>query len=274
MTGKDVKADHEQMPEAGSLINFRCIEAYLSGDGRRMRPGKLFRSGIPRNINQAMRNRLVELKIKHIIDLRHADECQWLPADHIPGMIHHNFPMSAKPPRLMVEEASGQRIGNRIDRLIQTHYYDTVGMSYQRRPHSHFFQAALSQSLKLIIKIEDEVPILFHCAVGKDRTGLLAATIMAICQISKAQIIEEYLLTNQHYKTYIKSLFGEDNIEQQRANKAGFLACRQWIESFLAEVLDEKDHIFPYLEKHQILGAGALKQLQEKLLVTSEKASR
>lgn len=36
-------------------------------------------------------------------------------------------------------------------------------------------------------------PILFHCTSGKDRTGVVIATILAICGVERELIIQEYL---------------------------------------------------------------------------------
>lgn len=41
------------------------------------------------------------------------------------------------------------------------------------------------------------LPILIHCAVGKDRTGLLASLIQHILGVSEADQITEFLLTRQ-----------------------------------------------------------------------------
>jgi hypothetical protein len=40
-------------------------------------------------------------------------------------------------------------------------------------------------------------PALFHRSAGKDRTGILAATILALLGVSKDDIVADYLLTNE-----------------------------------------------------------------------------
>lgn len=41
------------------------------------------------------------------------------------------------------------------------------------------------------------LPILFHCAVGKDRTGVAAALLLDLVGVSRETIIEDYVLTDQ-----------------------------------------------------------------------------
>ena len=42
---------------------------------------------------------------------------------------------------------------------------------------------------------EESYPILFHCQIGRDRTGTLAMFILAICGVEKEAIIKEYELS-------------------------------------------------------------------------------
>jgi protein-tyrosine phosphatase len=43
---------------------------------------------------------------------------------------------------------------------------------------------------------QGEAPLLFHCAVGKDRTGAVAALLLAVLGVSFDEVIADYLLTN------------------------------------------------------------------------------
>jgi protein-tyrosine phosphatase len=39
----------------------------------------------------------------------------------------------------------------------------------------------------------------FHCSAGKDRTGMAAALILSALDVPRETIVEDYLLTRQHY---------------------------------------------------------------------------
>ena len=39
--------------------------------------------------------------------------------------------------------------------------------------------------------------MVFHCAAGKDRTGLVAALLLAALGVSEADILDDYELTNR-----------------------------------------------------------------------------
>ena len=42
-----------------------------------------------------------------------------------------------------------------------------------------------------------DVPLLFHCAVGKDRTGVAAALLLDLLGVDRADVVGDYLLTNR-----------------------------------------------------------------------------
>lgn len=47
-------------------------------------------------------------------------------------------------------------------------------------------------------------PALFHCAAGKDRTGLIGALILDACGVDRAVVVEDFLLTNDRMDTMIE----------------------------------------------------------------------
>ena len=47
----------------------------------------------------------------------------------------------------------------------------------------------------LAILAENDAPTVFHCAAGKDRTGLLAGLLLSMLGVSDRQIVHDYTLT-------------------------------------------------------------------------------
>jgi len=43
---------------------------------------------------------------------------------------------------------------------------------------------------------QGDVPLLVHCAAGKDRTGIAIALLLAVLDVPHETIVEDYLLTN------------------------------------------------------------------------------
>jgi protein-tyrosine phosphatase len=55
---------------------------------------------------------------------------------------------------------------------------------------------AICSVLSLIADAEDDV-VLFHCTAGKDRTGIIAALLLAVAGVDTATILEDYALTGR-----------------------------------------------------------------------------
>jgi protein-tyrosine phosphatase len=53
----------------------------------------------------------------------------------------------------------------------------------------------------LLMHLADgDLPLVFNCSVGKDRTGVAAALILSILEVPPSAILEDYLLTEQYFE--------------------------------------------------------------------------
>ncbi len=59
---------------------------------------------------------------------------------------------------------------------------------------------ALSQALQ-VIGDPPGYPLVFHCAAGKDRTGVLSALVLDLLGVRREVIVEDYVLTT-NLKTF------------------------------------------------------------------------
>ena len=84
--------------------------------------------------------------------------------------------------------------------------------------------------------------ILFHCTAGKDRTGVLAALILALVGASDEEIEQDYLLTRvgvEHFREYLMAsllqLLGKTNLDEPGISEMcgvtrhAILAFLQWM---------------------------------------------
>ena len=56
----------------------------------------------------------------------------------------------------------------------------------------------LARTIRYIVNLnEEDYAVYFHCAEGKDRTGLVAAILLLILGVDNDEIVEDYLLTNK-----------------------------------------------------------------------------
>jgi protein-tyrosine phosphatase len=150
---------------AGSF-NVRDLGGLPAADGAVVRPGLVFRSDYPAfAVDPAL---VRQLGLRTVVDLRRgaeaAVECiSW--SDH--GIVHHRCPITA------FDKSS----------------WEARYVSYlEDRP------AAVVEAVRHVLAPANQ-PVLFHCAAGKDRTGLIAALVLSVLGVPDHEIVDDYVAT-------------------------------------------------------------------------------
>jgi protein-tyrosine phosphatase len=106
----------------------------------------------------------------------------------------------------------------------------------------------IAQVLTLIADAPEGI-VLFHCTAGKDRTGLIAALILALAGVETAEIVEDYALTGPMIAPLLET-FIADAIARGRDVEAfrPLLACDpQTMAATLAFLIDNHGSVEAYL---------------------------
>jgi protein-tyrosine phosphatase len=164
--------------------NFRDLGGYETKYGRPIRWGRVFRSGELTKITDADVADLNALGLRLIYDLRTAGERAnrpsrpWGLARRLHRDYHHS---GADVPSIVARtDVSADRLRERMLTLYRGLPFD------QADDYRTLFQEAAS----------GELPLLFHCAGGKDRTGAFAALLHDLLGVSREDILADYLLSN------------------------------------------------------------------------------
>jgi protein-tyrosine phosphatase len=172
------------MTVALSLLNFRDLGGLSTEDGRRLRPGVLYRSEGPASFKDDHRRELTELKIRLVCDLRADVERRVAPNDWTTTARLLNLDVTND---LRTETNEGwnalrhdpSEAGAR--KAMSTNYAAIPGAI---QPH----WVALIDAI-----IEGETPVLVHCTAGKDRTGVLVALLLLLLGVPRQDAIRDYL---------------------------------------------------------------------------------
>jgi protein-tyrosine phosphatase len=171
------------------VINFRDLGGYKNRDGATVAWRRIFRSGDFRKIT-ATDLALVkkDLKLATVIDLRTAEETvqQGKLACGEHGMQYYHVPFPG----------GG---GNKIEgqRLLKESV--NLGEFYLHIINAKNFKNQITAALEVIARPKSH-PLAFHCAIGKDRTGILSALLLSILGVDDATIIEDYTLSGPPIK--------------------------------------------------------------------------
>ena len=175
------------MSEINSIANFRDFGGLATGNGSRVKEGRLFRSGLLCDLDEEGQQRLADLDVRVICDVRSEEECRANPTPefkHAPRYL--NLPI--RPGRRLAElpiGMSGVTPEHRADRL-QIVYVEIA------KDHAHVYAKYFQELLAL-----EAGASLLHCTAGKDRTGFGAAVVLRSLGVSEAEVMEDYLRTNE-----------------------------------------------------------------------------
>ena len=184
------------------VINFRDAGGYKTADGGRVRSGMIYRSGALHNLTERDLNKLHELNIKLVCDLRSEDERLAEP-DKLPpnpGPTYLHLPLAG-------EE-------DRRKRLMAILFNRRQLVSMMRE---FYVEVIIEQNARLygdmLRRFADpaNLPAIIHCTAGKDRTGVGVALLLSVLGVPEETIIADYSLSNQHYNRFLE--FGRRAVE-------------------------------------------------------------
>ena len=176
-----------------NLGNFRDLGGIKTTCGRTVAPRRLLRSAQPVGLTDEARTMLAEHGLKSIIDFRTIFETQKDPVDIIDGVDYKHIDImgannaQAANPNYWTELMS-EDISKVEEEFIRT-YVEFAISEPSRKGYGDFVRACIA--------LKDGA-VLFHCAAGKDRTGLAAAIILKLLGVSDADIFDDYLKTAEY----------------------------------------------------------------------------
>jgi protein-tyrosine phosphatase len=192
------------LPLVGAY-NFRDLGGYPTLDGRSTRWGRLFRSDGLHELTPEDLDVLRELGLACVIDLRTPAELERTgrgPLEQEPIRYFHLplLPGGDQP----APEAAQQ---NLTDRYF---WYLDIG----RQTFVDAFALAADGA---------SYPLVFHCAAGKDRTGVFAALTLSIVGVEPAVIVEDYVLTQSRMELIMERIRRNSDSEERVAEIPQFL---------------------------------------------------
>jgi protein-tyrosine phosphatase len=177
-----VDASDRLLPLDGAF-NFRDLGGYPGSDGRVTRWGRLFRSDTLHELSPSDVGTLRAMGLATVIDLRTARELEQTgrgPLEPEPIRYRHLSVIREGGGR----DASGESMAAPEGDDLSERYlwYLEVGAP------------ALTEALSILGE-PDSYPLVFHCAAGKDRTGVLAALVLDLMGVAPEVIVDDYLIT-------------------------------------------------------------------------------
>ncbi|MFD9794139.1 tyrosine-protein phosphatase [Streptomyces sp. NPDC059070] len=178
-------------------VNARDVGGYRTYDGKSTRWGVLYRAETLSKLPPEGVGALAGLGLGSVIDLRTAPEAQADGADRLPAGVTSvvqpvddtslfafiGMVVRSKDPVYQEQQLGGGKAEARMDALYRAFVTNAAN------------RAALGAAIRVVANAKE--PTLFHCSSGKDRTGVLADTILRAVGVPAGTSEGDYLLSNQ-----------------------------------------------------------------------------
>ncbi len=169
--------------------NFRDLGGYETQDGRRLRWGKLYRSGKLSSLTDVDISYVNRLGVTLVCDFRQVIEQELEPTWLGDG----NPTAFASLP--VMPGSSNSFLENLHNGIIAVP--DAAGFMEEINRDFVINQMPQYAEMFRLLLVGDQ-QLLIHCASGKDRTGFGAALILHVLGVGEEGIVDDYLLTNNY----------------------------------------------------------------------------
>ncbi len=193
-----------------SIPNLRDLGGYKTSDGATVAKGLVYRSNQLSGLSRDDMKTLAKLGLRVSLDLRTWDERSARPAE---------LPSGTKFVWLNVLAGSPQAGPAQLEPLMKDpkKANEVLGSGKAAEQFQQAYRefvslpSAKAEFRKLFLALSDEsqLPALFYCTTGKDRTGWAAAALLTLLGVPREQVYEDYLRSNEYiipkYKKVIEA---------------------------------------------------------------------
>ena len=227
-------------------VNVRDLGGHRTWDGQTTRFGSVIRADSIRKLSDAGWESLVEYGVRTVVDLRFHEELEADPPQELPVDVVH----------VPVFPGRGHPIWDEVDLIDKGDGY--LRLLELGAPRFAEAVAAVGDA--------DRGGVVVHCAVGKDRTGLVAGLLLRLAGVPIPAIAEDYSLSEQRLAPLIERWLEEPIDDDERLRRLHISASpRSAMETVLEGLETGHGSIEAFL---RAAGAdrGALARARERLL--------
>jgi protein-tyrosine phosphatase len=194
--------EYDRVIHLKGTSNTRDIGGYQTSDLRTIRQGQIIRSENLSRLAASDFQKLEEIGVKTVIDLRTDREHDKAPTvwqgDNPPRFFH--FPVGDAQNDWFKAQRKMFARNRFTEEQALEHMVEGYRMIAEDGPPSY-------QKLMDLVLDQSNWPILIHCNAGKDRAGVAVTLILEALGVDRETIMEEFLLTNEIGRTEEKAAF-------------------------------------------------------------------
>ncbi|KAI1183707.1 tyrosine phosphatase [Nemania serpens] len=266
MVDEEINAPFISIP---GVMNFRDIGGYSipSKPGKEVRRGIVYRSAEPSRITETGREKMRQLEIAIMYDLRSelelsaagqslaVDGCTGTKKIFAPVFRKEDYSPEAVALRFKTHRARPEGFAEAYSAILAA----AAHPGNEARPY-----ASILQHLALSA---DPQPILIHCQAGKDRTAVICALILSLCGVEDEAVADEYSLSDiglrsSHAQLIANLLSKKDFQDDPEAARQMILTRRDNMLLFLRKIRREYTSVEQCVMSLNLLTAEGIGQLR------------
>ena len=189
----DQRADHRVLQFEG-VVNFRDLGGYKTADNRRVKWGKLYRSGTFAHTSRADLRAIEKLQLVTLIDFRSSAEKKEEP-NVLPS------PLAFRVVEIPTLDDGNEAMVGEIMQRIESGNFDGFDPNQLMLDANRQFAGQFTPKFKEFIHTVVDAkgsPIVWHCSAGKDRTGFAAAILLRVLGVPKSTVMADYMLSQKY----------------------------------------------------------------------------
>ncbi len=217
--------------------NFRDLGGYAGLDGRPVRWRRLFRSMTPEYMTAADVAAARALRIGLVLDLRGPRAGTSGPLGEAPST------------RLALGPALSQPLPVDIERFMALPPHE--GLPRVLDMYAPYFARGLEA-----IVAAPHVAAVYHCRLGKDRTGVFSALLLKLLGVGDEDVVEDYLLTEQQEPAVRRLLEAHGDHPEREPRVAREPVSRRAMEGVLQRLVSQFGGAYGYFGSHGVSSAA------------------
>jgi protein-tyrosine phosphatase len=204
--GREVSVRHIELQ---GTPNFRDIGGYETVDGRFVRWGLVYRTGVLSYLTPSDFAYLRQLGVRVVCDFRTRQENEEAPEEWVPdsGAIMISMPIGPD---------NGKSTTASLQQFAQGHPTTEQFKERMVKTYSNFVFEFSPEYARVFGELkQDHLPLVYHCTAGKDRTGIFTALLLRVLGVPLQTVLADYELTDRYFMSRADSTEASQKVRAQ-----------------------------------------------------------
>ena len=217
--------------------NFRTLEGIQTANGRKFRKNMVYRSGSLNKLSPSDISKLEDIGLALVIDFRSDREVSSYPGTVIPSVKNTL--------RIIISDEARDRAMEFLERNDAAGLENVLIADYRRMIRNDSMRFA--EFFRTLEQATD-LPLVYHCAAGKDRTGIATVLLLTALDVDIDTVKQDYFLSNERLKSYAERLIRK--VTEEGRNGEILRPMMEVRQEYLQAALDEIDCSFGGLDNY------------------------